>query len=996
MAKPKSKEPKSSSKAPIILRNGVAYVRRGAIPQTRLRERYHVDLYDEDKCLKCSNRPYRKNDICEMCPALHGQYNFMKDITGKTGERFSAVPSADLEWIKDQFETTPKIKDKRVFPPMKSKLKFTGELFGPGAVDEDGNPRADQKKLVREWMRNKRGIVQAMPRVGKCVVGSTLVNTGAGFRHMRDIAKVDGWHTINGLTVDSHDGQKTVTHTYKERACKTIKVVTREGFSLEGTYEHPVLVLNRDLTTSWTRLEDVREGMFIVSRSSSNSPSWGVPTITHAMARLLGFMTANGDTLGGNRAMFSSEDAVVVAQFTADAHDVLGYAPSVPESGDRVQNYNIGKAGRDAMVAVGYPQKSGAANKVIPKSVLTADRDTIVEYLSAYFACDSGVNRGAVEITSASKAMIDDLHVLLYHGFDLLGVKTKLFSSARNSKYPTTRPYYKIVFSGHEAYKFVELFPRSKVSRNHGHRFKAVSRTHQEGSLFCIPNLPEAVASGLGLSKVGRRITLAVGGEKAVLQFRNGSDELYNAWTDSYVASVNWPVVFQTMRDKGNSIIAERVEGLLSRGEHYAKVTSVRKSKNLKTVYDITVPDGHAFTANGLVSHNTVMAAYIACDLGVRTLWMADRFELLDQAEATFMGDEAMGRIAVTNAKKIEDRKGKPGFVVERVKTLKQLAKSTADVVLINPQKAYLERNMKEFAAAVEGKFGLFVGDEIHMANAKRYAQVVSHVDTPYSLGLSATPGRKDSRDKLMSLVVGPVTAISEVATLKPTIHAFFSQAIPKTQYASWTPAIAWVASDKRRNEEIVDLVFKDLSEGHKSILVPVNYKAHMVLLVDMINKRAKALKMKRDLAVGYHRQAPDRPGILKRANGGKQKTVVVAIMSMVKQGIDLKACSSVIMPIPMSANAKEGAPMFRQLSFRCATPLKGKIAPKVTVIVDTFPMFRGCIRGLFWQEISPRLRGKDALYKMSDETKRKLATMTMPSKKGARPNKAKGSWTRG
>lgn len=387
----------------------------------------------------------------------------------------------------------------------------------------------------------------------------------------------------------------------------------------------------------------------------------------------------------------------------------------------------------------------------------------------------------------------------------------------------------------------------------------------------------------------------------------------------------------------------------------------------------------------------TVIGAAIVCDVRVRTLWIADRFELLDQAYATFMGDEEMGRAAVTNAPDIQSNKKKKNAVVHIVKNLKELETTTADVVLINPQKGYLERNMKRFAKAIEGKFGLVIVDEVHGANAARYAQFVSHVDAPMRLGLSATPGRKDGRDRIMQFTVGPITARTRTTTLLPTIHAAFSKSMPKTNYSSWSPAMAWVAQDKVRNQEIVDLVFKDLKEGHRSIIVPVNYKAHMTLLVDMINKEAEKRGMPRDLAVALHAKA-DRQKVLQRANSLKRRTVTVAIMSIVKQGVDVKACSSVIVVIPMSATQGVGAPTFRQLSYRCATPFVGKNAPKVTLLVDNANMLRGCIRGLFWQEIVPRLSGKEVSYKVDKRSSDLLSKMTVGGRAGGPRN---GSWTR-
>lgn len=349
-----------------------------------------------------------------------------------------------------------------------------------------------------------------------------------------------------------------------------------------------------------------------------------------------------------------------------------------------------------------------------------------------------------------------------------------------------------------------------------------------------------------------------------------------------------------------------------------------------------------------------------------------------------------MSRPAATNAGRLQERTGR--LVVEKIKSIKALEKSEADVVLMNCQKAYLDKNLARFRKAVRGRFGLLIVDEAHQGNAQRYARIISHVDAPYAMGLSATPSRKDGRDKLMPFLVGPVTARSEITTLTPEIRAFFSKSKPKTSYSTWSAAMSWVSRDETRNEEIVELVFRDIDAGHCSILVPVIHKSHMVTLTELINAEAVKRGLPSDTALALHAKA-DRQAILKRANSSSKITVVCGIMSIVKQGIDIKACSSVILVIPMSATAHIGAPAFRQLAFRCATPLIGKAPPRVTLMIDTVPMLRGSIRSLFWQEVAPRSRGKEVLYKVSEATAGLLSRMPRAGV-GTGPARGKG-WVR-
>ena len=904
-----------------------------------LRERYEFDLFNEDACYKCSKRQFRPTDDCMACPQNLGRYTFMHEETSKSGRKYHSLPLSDIAYVKQalseasrDFKTDNRL-TRHVYP-MRRPIKFTGKLYKKGDVDDKGSPLTDQVTITAEWLKHKRGIIEAQPRAGKCLVGSTLVNTDSGFTRLDTLIGKDGYRKTN-FQIDSHKGRKQVSHTYKERNCETFKIVTEAGFEIEGTEEHPVLVLGKDLKRRWVPLGKVKSGQYIVSRSANNKPMWGKSKVTREAARLLGYLTANGAHVVEPNISTADED--LGRDIVRCSKKAYGRAARRRENSNRVPTYHLGTVEAQAFMRdAGYPLYARSADKHIPESILTSPKAIVKEYLSAYLAMDSGANGKAIELSTASERLARELQVLLFHGFNILATRRTTLKSASNSQSPKLRKYHVLTVSGHEAYKFVQEFPRSKVAKTYSKRFTASARRAQETN-FSIPYLPEFTRKALGLPSSARYFRK--------FRFANGDGVRYFAWSMANVEAADWTTAIDRMRAVGNDKEADRIVDLLDRGEHYEKIVKVKKSAGKKTVYDVTVPDGHAFTANCLVSHNTVMATFLTCALGARTIIIAHQFELLDQFYNTFVRDTDM----------------KPGQV-EIVKSLAALKKSKADVVLVNPQKFY--RQMKKVRPLLR-KFSLVVVDEVHTAAAKIYAQVVGNIPAIYRLGLSATPDRKDSRSKLNSFLVGPVVAKAKGVTLRPTVEHYQVKAYPRVDYKLWSSAIGWMADSEERNAEIVDNVFEDLKNGHHSIIIPVNYKRHMETLVNMINARARQeLDFRGNLAVGLHAKAK-RKEVLARADDATKKKpcVLVAIMSIIKQGITLRSPTMLHAVMPMAGNPAVGAPMARQCFYRVCTPVAGKQQPVVRLYLDNVTMFRNAARSLVFHEIVPRSKGINALY---------------------------------
>ena|ERR1700740_1546575 len=154
-----------------------------------------------------------------------------------------------------------------------------------------------------------------------------------------------------------------------------------------------------------------------------------------------------------------------------------------------------------------------------------------------------------------------------------------------------------------------------------------------------------------------------------------------------------------------------------------------------KAVDDWLDAGGVGVIRAGPRSGKTVLAVAISVELGVKTLVVTDSTDLLNQFWDTYSGD-GKKRARVSNI---------PGKRVIRINKMEDFLKPH-DVALINYQKFIRDTADARIKTFINGKYGLLIGDEVHMASAQAYASFLLKLDIPLRLGLSATPRRKDGR----------------------------------------------------------------------------------------------------------------------------------------------------------------------------------------------------------------------------------------------------------
>lgn len=468
---------------------------------------------------------------------------------------------------------------------------------------------------------------------GRCLVGSTMVNTNHGFVSFKELVKHKGQVPVRNMTIDSHVGNVKVSHTYKTKS-KTIKITTRNGFSVEGTPEHPMLVLTPELTYKWVRLDEMQEGDWIVSKTKHNRPMFGKAEISKELATITGYHVANG-----YRNEISSDDPAVIKRLYRTFKKLTGGTPTSygSEPGIRAATHYLSTNGkgifvRDYLEPVGYTAKK-SNGKEIPFAIRTAPKNILHEFLEAYFECDSGINGGSctsstsnapseIEVGSASKKLATQLHVILLQAYGIVGRlhRSEWFDKLDRStgRFDAKRVHWTVTITGHDAYRFLQCFKRAKVQK-YADRFKDLPKGYCSDRRS-IPHVRQFLWDLYEDARLtdnsGKRLRRMVceDGEvilntlkpKCVQHLRSGfaKTDSSSACAEYFIYEENWEQLLPLLQ-RLNSKKTEALKEFLSNEAHYEEVVSVKTKCSKKTVYDVTVPKSHAFTANGLTSHNT-------------------------------------------------------------------------------------------------------------------------------------------------------------------------------------------------------------------------------------------------------------------------------------------------------------------------------------------------------------------------------------------------------
>ena len=921
------------------------YIPVEAVDEDALRANYEKAMYQEDRCSVCPYLQDRHSDVCDECPAFLGNFKLYNEKTVGRKKYFGISVGQKREFTKilsvDKSEL--EYKDKRSKAKFKQEIVFTGKLHDY------------QIPAVETLFKKKYGILEAPPRSGKCVTGDSYVFSERGMLRMEDVIK-DYGYTENKISLQSRIGKETSSHFFKESVEETIKIETKMGYNIQGTPEHPLLVITPNFEYEWKKLEDITTEDFVcidtknevwskknfqlskksVKQLKSNYSVTSrvgclIPEkMSVELSRILGYFVANASL---NTAFykksclitFSSNNKRVQEDFLFCFKKVFGIELRFKQENEKVEYVSITNSNvMDILSSYGLKMVK-PRYKEIPFSVLQSSKLIIKEYLSAYISCDSEIGPKGhwIKLYTASEKMCEQLHIL-FTAFGSVGRRLIKNSYARNGIH-IERPYYSIEYMGDSAenifssFNILKNFSRSKRASS---KYLTTNNVIPHSGLF-IHNLISSYRSNSGVFNKGSikiKGKIYDNGKKGLSKVANDLDYYQINKINFKLCSVLEPVLTQKLKT-------------VSSNKEFFYDRIVRKEKVYKKVdvYDFTMPESHSFVCNGIVSHNTVMLTALMCKFGLKTLIIANQYDYLQQFYETMCGSDTQE--ALTNIPEIE------GFIDRKIcgicNTLEDFERF--DVCLTTYQQFISEARGKKKLAKVKKLFGVVLLDEADMCPAKEFSKVMNGFESYIRIGCTGTTDRKDGRYFIVEHVMGPVTAKVEVETLTPVVKFIETGLTIQHNYKILAYAYRALANDKPRTELIVDWIMHDLKNGH-SIVIPVNTIAQCKELVARVNERAK-----KPIACAFTAATAKKKEVRKQiildARQGKYK-VIVGIRKMVQRGINVPQWSCIYEISPIS-----NTPNHTQEVSRILTPLEGKQQPLVRYFLDNFGFSRGCLR---------------------------------------------------
>ena len=237
---------------------------------------------------------------------------------------------------------------------------------------------------------------------------------------------------------------------------------------------------------------------------------------------------------------------------------------------------------------------------------------------------------------------------------------------------------------------------------------------------------------------------------------------------------------------------------------------------------------------------------------------------------------------------------------------------------------------MREFDKKAFDSIGLLVVDEAHHIGAPAFSQFMFKICPKFTLGLTATPERKDGLTRLLYWFLGPEffriertnQGTTQVITLRYTDEAF-KEAPPVTRFGKLNMAgmINVVTELEARNALIVKTVNEALGNNRR-VLVLSDRREHCFVLQNMIGSKAK-------LYIGGMKEED-------LAESAKSP-VVVATFQLAHEGLDIPVLDTVILATPKSDIKQSIGRIMRETAGKLNNPLIYDVADQWSVFFSMY-----------------------------------------------------------
>ncbi len=421
--------------------------------------------------------------------------------------------------------------------------------------------------------------------IHKCLAGDTHIFTNPSIKELSTVSAGDKVAT-------DHEYEKVAgSHALGKK--KAIKVVTNYGYELVGSVEHKLRSIDENGNYTWKNIGKLKKGDWLaiqkLNRNLGNDalphfkfepkeynqtsfqariyqlPTTLTPELAYFFGAFIGDGSFNKSDSGRIRITIGKGKEELAQRLSNTVTTHFGIIPKLKSYGN-VYDWSIQSVQIKEWLGFLGVNKNNARFVRIPNFIFKASNKCVSAFLRGYFDTDGCINnRGYISLTTSSKLMVKDLQNI----FLLFGIPTIKRRLQKVNSWQIT------------------------VTTNTG------MKNFQKHIGFSIPEKERRLAA-VDMDKIFLRKEYLPNQQKIL------SNYLKNELRRKYGRIINGERQLNT--HQANFLLEQmsipEIKEMLSRNQFYVQVKELSSVGEIE-LYDLTIPSGHCYLANGFVSHNS-------------------------------------------------------------------------------------------------------------------------------------------------------------------------------------------------------------------------------------------------------------------------------------------------------------------------------------------------------------------------------------------------------
>lgn len=481
-----------------------------------------------------------------------------------------------------------------------------------------------QRELDNKPPKERFNYLEIVLQCGmRCVTGDSYVFfPGEGYRRMDNLLPQAGDRNIESIlnkSVQTRHGIKPVVRGLSRPSTATRRVSTRYGYEIEGSLEHPMLVMTPSGLV-WKKMSELSIGDYLCAERkplpASAYPSDhqfdydGRRVSGPELAYILGLLAGDGAVTEQGKISLTTIDSGNKEAFLG-LEELFGKkAATYPKDSSQAEEISIHctRARRWLKDTAGV-EYAGSYSKTIPRWIMEGSREEISQFIRGLFDTDGYAltDSTCVGISLASKELIRQLQILL-NGFGVISSrKRKTLKYVRqNGEFSTT---WKLEMNGNDARRYgmeigFGLLRKQEIVDSYG-------PMNEHGSTVDkIPHLTAALRAAKQAEGLSSRGSGRASKWGSIRRQCSGTTRRTDMSKGAGITYSLLPKVIDYFTDVSRAQeLVKQLEELQTQNLFFDEIVSI--VDGYAPVYDICVPEVSEYVANGLVSHNSGKSATV-------------------------------------------------------------------------------------------------------------------------------------------------------------------------------------------------------------------------------------------------------------------------------------------------------------------------------------------------------------------------------------------------